>query len=142
MVPRQQRRCWLLLPALLLLLAVLSSAAHAQHGMVMLHDCSKGARHVVVSSTDSVDDQPVLQLSSPGTAAGLTAALAGLVTPRELDRKAAQEVSEVGWGSCGKQWWRAFRAPLLRVARARARSRCAAGASVCAGRAEKQKQTN
>ncbi|GBF96980.1 hypothetical protein Rsub_09777 [Raphidocelis subcapitata] len=69
-----------------LLVAGCLACAGASH--LLVHDCSH--RHL-----DHPGQQADLVLAGPGVAAGLTAALAGLLPPQPLDREAAQQVGSL-----------------------------------------------
>jgi hypothetical protein len=83
-----------------LLLAVLLVAgclacAGASH--MLVHDCSH--RHLDSPGHQAED----LVLAGPAAAAGLTAALAGLVPPQPLDREAAAQVGRAGTGPAARR---------------------------------------
>lgn len=88
-------------PSLLLLLVLAALAVgegtHASSSHMMLHDCS-GGRHIRKTQDGDAASAPMLQL---GTLSGITAAVAGLIPPRALDRTSAKEVRNPYWFGVG-----------------------------------------
>jgi len=78
---------------ILLVLGLLALGVAVDGSHVMVHDCSRRALDPASAAASS--DNPVV-LGGPAAAAGLTAALAGLLAPLALDRQGAEQVCARG----------------------------------------------